>query len=45
MQVPSILCVMLIPNINETNQAVLEYFNLFGNVNSLNPFTHLNIKL
>ena len=45
MEVRSILCVILIPNINEINQAVLEYFNLFGNVNSLDPFTHLNIIL
>ena len=45
MKVRSILCVILIPNINEINQAVLDYFNLFGNVNSLNQVTHLNIIL
>ena len=45
MEVHSILCVILIPNINEIHQAVLEYFNLFGKVNSLNLLTHSNIVL
>ena len=37
MEVRSIPCAILIPNISEIHQAILEYFNLFGQYKLYKP--------